>query len=291
MKISGFTIIKNAVQYDYPVVASIRSLLPLVDEMIVSIGDGQDDTEALIRAIGSDKIKIFHTVWDPALKEGGKVLAAETDKAYQHISPDADWAFYIQADEVVHEKFYPAILEAARRYKDDKRVEGLLFRYKHFYGSYDYVGDSRRWYSHEIRIIRNDKKNIQSYRDAQGFRKNDQKLRVKRIDAEIYHYGWVRHPNAQLKKLANFYTYWDGQGADARTVEEKSFFDYMQDADSLVKFSGTHPAVMQERIAQQNWQLELNPQKKKFSFKDRILYAIEKLTGKRLFDYRNYKVI
>lgn len=291
MKISGFTIVKNAVQFEYPVVESITSILPVVDEMIVSIGDGGDDTEGLIRSINSPKIKIFHSVWDPALREGGRVLAAETNKAMQHISPNADWAFYIQADEVVHERFHPAILEAAALYRDDKRVEGLLFKYRHFYGSYDYVGDSRRWYSHEIRIVRNNPGNIESYRDAQGFRINGQKLRVKKIDAEIYHYGWVRHPNAQLKKLATFYTFWDGPDAGKRSVEATEMFDYLQNADSLLPFTGTHPAVMQERIARMNWELKADISKKKFSAKDRLLYSIEKLTGKRLFEYRNYRII
>ena len=29
-------------------------------------------------------------------------------------------------------------------------VDGLLFKYRHFYGSYDYVGASDRWYAHEV---------------------------------------------------------------------------------------------------------------------------------------------
>ena len=107
MKISGFTFVKNAMKYDYPVVESIRSLLPLVDEMVIDLGDSEDDTEGLIKAIGSDKMKMFHSVWDKNLREGGKVLAVETDKAMDAVSPDADWLFYIQADEVIHEKYLP----------------------------------------------------------------------------------------------------------------------------------------------------------------------------------------
>jgi hypothetical protein len=93
MKITGFTIIRNAVMNDYPIVESISSILPVVDEMIVLMGDSQDETEKLVRSIGSPKIIIHPSVWDPSLKEGGRVLAAETDKAFQHISPGSDWAF------------------------------------------------------------------------------------------------------------------------------------------------------------------------------------------------------
>lgn len=198
MKISGFTIIKNAVINDYPIVEAIQSILPVVDEMIVSIGDSEDATEQLIQSINSPKIKIVHSVWDPSIRKGGKILAVETDKAFQHISPDTDWAFYIQGDEVMPEQYQQAVRAAAEKYKDDKRVDGLLFKYLHFYGSYDYVGDSRKWYDHEIRIIRNDK-TITAYRDAQGFRRNGKKINVKLIDAYIYHYGWVKTP-AQMKR-------------------------------------------------------------------------------------------
>jgi hypothetical protein len=290
MFITGFTIIKNAVTFDYPVVASITSVLPLVNEMIVLIGDGEDETEALIRAINSPKIKIHHSVWDDSLKKGGAVLAAETNKAFDLVPASADWALYIQADEVIHEQYHDVIRAAAEKYKNDTRVEGLLFGYTHFYGSYDYVGDSRKWYKNEVRIIRNNKK-IRSYRDAQGFRIEDRKLNVKKTGAQVYHYGWVRHPHAQSQKLATFYTYWDGPDAAKRSVEENEMFDYLSHADSLEKFAGSHPEVMKTRILEKNWNLEVSLRKKKLSFKDRILYRVEKWTGKRLFDYKNYRII
>ena len=290
MKISGFIIIKNAVKNDYPVTEAIRSILPIVDEMIVSIGDSEDDTLSLIQSIASDKIRIVHSVWDPALRKGGQVLAVETDKAFQHISPDADWAFYIQADEVVHEKYHPVILEAAKKYKDQKEVEGLLFRYTHFYGTYNYVGDSRRWYNREIRIIRNDKR-IHSYKDAQGFRKDGRKLLVKPVDAHIYHYGWVKSPKQMQEKQKNLGKFWRTDEEWQQLLSSPDVFDFNNEFDSLEKFTGTHPAVMHERIKKQNWQIELDINKKRFSFKERLLYFIEKTTGIRLFDYSNYKIL
>ncbi len=290
MKVSGFTFVRNAVKYDYPVVAAINSILPLCDEVIVSVGNSEDGTLELIQSIGSPKIKITHSVWDDSLKEGGTILAVETDKAFAHVSPDADWAFYIQADEVVHEQDYPAIRAAMQEHLDDKRVEGLLFKYMHFFGSYDYVGDSRTWYQHEIRVIRNDKR-ISSYRDAQGFRKEGQKLHVKRVNASMYHYGWVKDPATQAKKLNNSFQLYHGTNEELVSNRVPiAQFDYGE-VDSLAPFKGTHPGVMQERINKKNWQFSHDISRKKFSFKDSILYWVEKKTGKRLFDYRNYKVI
>lgn len=290
MKISGFTIIRNAILNDYPVVEAIRSILPVVDEMIVSIGDSEDDTEGLIRSIGSGKIKIVHSNWNMHLRKGGEVLAVETDKAFEHIAPDADWAFYIQGDEVIPEQYHAAILDAAKRYRDDKRVEGLLFNYLHFYGTYDYVGDSRRWYNREVRIIRNDKC-IRAYKDAQGFRKNGKKLQVKPANAWVYHYGWVKSPKKMFEKQKNVSRFWHESEADWQQWQQEDFFDFSNQYDSLQKFTGTHPSVMQDRIKRQNWNIELDTGIKRFSFKERLLYLVEKKTGRRLFDFQNYRII
>jgi hypothetical protein len=291
MKISGFTIVRNAVLYDYPVVEAITSILPVVDEMIVLVGKSDDNTEELIRSIQSEKIKIHHSVWDEHLKIGGVVLAVETDKAFQLISKESDWAFYIQADEVIHEKYHGIIRKTAALYKDENRVEGLLFNYLHFYGTYDYVADSRKWYHKEVRIIRNDK-GIQAYRDAQGFRRGVKKLKVKPVDAMVYHYGWVKNPRKMKDKLKKIQELWTDTANNPANVERRSgeIFDFSQ-FDSLKHFDSEHPVVMKNRIEEKNWNINLDISKKKFSVKEKILYWYEKKTGKRLFDFRNYKII
>lgn len=287
MKVSGFTFVKNAIKYGYPVVESISSILPMVDEMIVCLGDSEDDTEGLIRSIGSDKIKIVHSVWDNSLREGGKVLAVETDKAIAATAADSDWLFYIQADEVVHEQYHKTIQDAMQQYLNDKRVEGFLFNYHHFYGSYKYIGDGRKWYSKEIRIIRNDKK-IKSYRDAQGFRWEDnRKLNVKLLNAYIYHYGWVRSPVLMHQKTENFHMLWDGEAGKNKKISEASF-DY-SNIDSVTIFEGTHPAVMKYLVEAENWDSGIDMSKKNFkSVKHRLLYFVWKNFGWRPFEYRNY---
>ncbi len=290
MKISGFTIIKNAIINDYPVVEAINSILPVVDEMIVLAGDSSDATKKLVQSINSDKIKLFDSVWDHSLRKGGAVLAAETDKAFQLIDPESTWAFYIQADEAVHEKYHAEILKACEKYKDDAGVEGLLFKYLHFYGTYDYVGDSRRWYNREIRIIRNDK-SIHAYKDAQGFRKGRTKLKVKLIDAYIYHYGWVKSPTQMKKKMKEVSKYWNEESDNWKEFMNSEDVFNFDDYDSLEKFTGTHPSALQKRIQDQNWNVQIDLSKKHFSFKDKLLYWIEKKTGKRLFDFKNYRIV
>lgn len=289
MKVSGFTIVRNAIKYDYPVVESIRSILDLCDEMIVAVGRSEDDTLDLIKSINSPKIRIIETVWDESVRQGGKLLAIETDKAFAAISPDSDWAFYIQADEVLHEQYIHAVKAAMERWKDDKQVDGLLFNYTHFYGSYDYVGDSRKWYRKEIRIIRNDR-SISSWLDAISFRRKGEKLSVKPLEAHIYHYGWVKPPAAQQEKQRTFHKMWHDDAWMKKNISAAQEFDY-SNIDSLAKFTGTHPAVMQGRIQKKNWTFEYDPSVKKLSFKNNILHRIENISGWRIGEYKNYRIV
>jgi len=286
MKVSGFTIVRNALKFDYPVVEAITSILDCVDEMIVAVGNSEDETLVLIKSIPSPKIKIIETQWDDNLRTGGLVLSLETNKALAAISADTDWCFYIQADEVMHEKYKAIVVENMTRYKDDLKVEGLLFNYTHFYGSYQYIGDSRSWYRKEIRIIRN-LQSISSYKDAQGFRLNNRKLNVKLIDAHIYHYGWVRNPIFQQEKQKNFHKHWHEDKWLEENINQADEYDY-EKIDSLKLFTGTHPLVMNDRIQRLNWRFEFDTKRKKLNLKKRLLQWFEHLTGWRLFEYKNY---
>lgn len=290
MKVSGFTIVRNAIKYDYPVVEAITSILPVCDEFVVAVGKSEDTTLDLIKQIPSDKIRIIETVWDESLRAGGRTFAQETDKALQAISADVDWCFYIQADEILHEKYLEAVRGALLRYKDDKNVDGLLFNYKHFYGSYDYVGESWRWYRREIRVVRNEKK-IFSYKDAQGFRKKpNHKLAVKLIDATIYHYGWVKDPRTMQDKRKEWNRfYFNDQWIDAN-IPKADEFDFSQ-VDSLIKFNGTHPQVMDDRIKRKNWKFDHDLSKNKHTVKEKLKRAISRLIGYRIGEYKNYKLV
>jgi hypothetical protein len=244
-----------------------------------------------VAAIDPQKVVIIDTVWDDSQREGGRVLAAETDKAFAAIAPQYDWCFYIQGDEVLHEQYLSAVQAAMEGYANNKQVDGLLFSYRHFYGSYDYVANSSRWYRHEIRVVRNNK-NIFSYRDAQGFRKgNNKKLRVKAVDAWIHHYGWVREPGAMQAKYNNFGRYWKGDSwAEDQQKTYSGPFDYSL-VDSLERYTGTHPQVMQARIARMNWQFDRDLSYNRLRLKDRLKNLCERLFGFRPFDYKNYKKI
>ncbi len=290
MKVTGFTIVRNGIKFDYPFIESIKSVLPLCDEMVVAVGNSDDETLEMVQNIGSPKIRIIQTVWDDNLREGGRVLAVETDKAKAAISKDTDWGIYIQADEVLHEKDYAAIREAMEKNLDNKRVDGILFNHLNFYGSFDYIADSRKWQYKQIRIIRNHPA-ITSFRDAISFMKNGKRLKVKEIKATVYHYGWVKKPDAMQQKLETFHKMWHDDEWIEKNVSKVEEFDY-SNIDSLSHFTGTHPKVMHERIEKMNWEFSFDPtQGIKLTPRLRFLNWIEKNWGVEIGKFRTYKII
>lgn len=286
MKVAGFSFVRNALKYDYPIVEAIQSILPICDIFVIAVGESEDETLKLIRSVNSDKIKIVETVWDDSLREGGRVLAVETDKAFQAIPEEYDWAFYIQGDEVVHEEDLPVIRAAMEKNLNRKEIDGLLFKYRHFFGSYDYVGSSLRWYLNEIRVVRNNK-SVYSFRDAQGFRKdNDKMLNVVAIPAYINHYGWVKDPRVMQAKQENFHKLWHNDEWMEENIPKVEEFDYFSNIDTLKQFTGSHPKVMQDRIDKVNWKFNYDISFNRESFKQKAKRFLKKIGWDTT--YRNY---
>lgn len=297
MKISGFTIIKDGIKLDYPFIEAINSALPICDEYIVVVGKSDDGTREAVEAIGSPKIKIIDTIWDPELRIGGKILAQQTNMGIDAIT--GDWGLYLQADEILHENELDEIVETAQKYKDDKGVDGLLFPYRHFWG-YGHVKVSRSTYRREIRMIKNNKL-IRSYRDAQGFRKYPSleeyenghkgfKLRVKLLeDAYIHAYSHVRDPEKEIEKLKHVAQYWHNDDEIEKQFEGRKAFNYDK-VDVIIPFPlEKHPAVMQKRASSADWSFQFK--KPHFTFKGWVLHWVEKFTGWRIGEYRNYKLV
>jgi glycosyltransferase involved in cell wall biosynthesis len=314
MKISGFTMAKNTSKLYYPIKEAIESILPICDEFVVALGDcdPDDTTEELINSIGSDKIRIIHTVWDIEKYPRGMENAHQTDIAMKACT--GDWLFYLQADEVIHEQYLDTIVQKCTQRLNDPEVEGFLFRYKHFFGDYRHYNDHHGWYPYEIRIVRN-APDIHSHISAQSFRRipdfdglnyrqkeGTYKLQVEKIDAEVYHYGWVRPPQLMQAKSKSLDTIHKGEKAMEEAYQRKApVFDY-GNMNWYKEFTGTHPAVMQDFIDRFDWADELHfekgyqvsrPLMKHEKTKYRILTWIEQhlFGGRQLFGYSNWKIV
>lgn len=307
MKISGFTIIRNASQYDFPIVECITSALDLVDEFIVRYGDSTDNTEDLLRSIESPKLKLIKSDWDTSkYRVNGMIYAHETELALKECT--GDWCLYLQADEVLHESAIPVIREACRKHLANDNVEGFLLKYIHLWGDYKHYIDARHFaYPREIRIVRNSQ-DIHSWRDAQSFRvipafnrenywqkENTRKLRCILLDAQVFHYGWARDPRCMVKKQTEQRYMHNGQ----EEVRKEEFFDY-GNMNYMPQYKGSHPVAMKQRIQNMSWEKYLRydgapvDMKKKFGLKYRIINFIENNflgEGQRIGGFKNYKLV
>jgi hypothetical protein len=298
MKISGFSFTKNADTLYYPVVESIRSILPICDEFVMAVGKGSpgDRTRELISSIGDSKIRIIDTEWENMPKSNSHVFGDQTDIALDACA--GDWCFYLQSDEAVHECCLPVIRNKCTDLLSDKDVEGFLFSYKHFWGDYGHYHENHKWYPHEIRIVRN-KIGVHSWGDAQSFRLNGRKLRVVKLDAEVFHYGWVRPPALMQKKREEMErAYHDRESVDVLFAGKSPLFDYGP-MNKLPRFSGTHPETMRHWIAKMDWKDQLDYEGKSTArfnhdkFKYRMLTFLEQnvFGGRRIGGFKNYVML
>ena len=292
MKIDGFTYVRNGINMGYPFISSIKSLLPLVDEMIVVVGDSIDGTKQAIQDIGSAKITIIDTVWDENSRKSGAIFREQANIGLKKLT--GDWCFHIQADEVLMENSYEDIrryIEIANNIND---VDGLLFPFFHFWGDYKYIRNTRRTHANEIRAFKNNR-GVFSYKDSQGFRKyktnqNEKglKLNVLKTPIPIYHYSYTRNPKLMKTKSNYFHRFWHNDKWLKENTNESDF--NFNDVDKLELFESNHPKYMREFILNKDWDFVYDPSKSNMSLMDKILYRFEKIFNYRPFEYKNYKI-
>ena len=284
--ISGFTLVRNAVKLDFPVEASIRSILPICDEVVVNVGRSEDETLDLIRSIDDPKIRILETEWD--MSRRNTVLGHETLRAMRTCRNP--WGVYIQADEVLHERGAAELVRAIQQHDSDPRVEGLLVRYLHFYGGFETLATNRRWYRREVRAVRlAPELDIRPYQGAQGFRvgPDHRKIRARLTAAEMFHYGWARPVCALREKREVGRTMYPWRNADPSLP----LLDWMP---GLKPFKGTHPASARSWIESRWYDPErvIGPRRFRREFlRFYVSNVIERLTGARVFEFRNYKIV
>jgi hypothetical protein len=286
VKLSGFTIVRNAIKLDFPVEASIRSILPVCDEVVVDVGRSEDETLELVRSIRDPKLRIVEAEWD--MSRRNTVLGHETLRAMRACR--FPWGIYIQADEVLHERGAEELAGAIQRHDGDPRVEGLLVRYLHFYGGFDTIATHRRWYRREVRAVRLDPAlDIRPYQGAQGFRvgPDHRKIRARLTTAEMFHYGWARPAQALREKRELGKTMYPWRDASER-------LPLLEWIPGMRPFRDTHPAVAREWIEARRVDPDRLIAPRRFRWRFVRYYIsgwIERCTGVRVFEFRNYTLV
>lgn len=242
-RLAGITFLRNAVRLGYPFVESIRSILSIVDEFVVAVGESDDGTLEAVRAMDDQRIRVVPTVWNTSVPNGF-VYAQQTMLALYQTR--ARWVLSMQGDEVVHEEDLPKIQASIDAAEQDDRVEALTFDYLHFYGRPDILGTGSRWYRREVRLLRNSKRFIVPS-DAQCYTIIERNRRMRYPNtrasgARMFHYGWLRPTEAHLAKAIDVSPMWGGKVVPAKPYAQV-------DHKALRRFEGTHPAVAREWLA------------------------------------------
>ena len=288
MKVSGFTIVRNAERLDFPVEASIRSILPICDELVVNVGRSDDRTLELVRAIADPKLRILETDWD--FSRGEALLREETLRAMRACR--FPWGICIQADEVLHEAGAPNLRAAIESASGDPRIEGVVVRYRHIFGDPGTEAVNRRWYRREVRAVRLDASpGVAPYRDAQGFRvgPDHRKVRARLADAEMFHYGWLRSA-AALRARGEV----DRHLYPGRWVPPAEKAAVLRWFPGLRPFTGTHPATARSWVDARAHDPERVVTPPFFALEHLRFYAsnvVERVTGARPFEFRNYELL
>ncbi len=290
MKVSGFTFLRNGQRLGYPFVPSIRSILPLVDEFVIALGPCDDATESMLREIQDPKIRIIPTQWNEKIRPDYSVkgFVYGQQKSVALFNCTGDWAFYLEADEVVHETDVEKIRLAMEKHLDDERVEALAFDYLHFYGNANTIAWSPGWYRSEVRIIRNTIPAWSSEALFFNVLEGHKKARYPRAagtGATIYHYGWVRSEEQMDMKSAAVLKYWQNR------AESKA--DYRQiDPQALRLFQGAHPQVIREWLPRAEGLFQADPNHRLTSRekKHRRLMWLERTFGWQ-FNRKHYRLV
>jgi glycosyltransferase involved in cell wall biosynthesis len=277
LKISGFTFARNAVKLQYPIVESIRSILPIVDEFVIAVGAGEDDTAGLIRGIGSPKIRIIDSQWNPNVRSGGYVLAQQTNVALLNCT--GEWAIYLQADEAIHERDHARLVELMTQYREDDRVEGMLLQRISFFGDYDTVLDVHPFRNDLACRVVKPHRFVLSRGDAAGFtvhpkyKERGHRIRVVDTGLDVFHYCDVRPPAVSAAFQAEKNKLWTDEVQPANYYEKlpRSF---------LARFRGSHPSPMRERIASYDqpldlasprWRTTLTPKERRQQWRSKLI--------------------
>jgi hypothetical protein len=286
MLLSGCTVVRNAEIMGYPVVAAIQSILPIVDEYVIGVGQSDDATRALIESIADPRVRIFDSHWDTSRQSGGHILAEKTNEALDRCT--GDWCFYLQADEVVHEHDLETIRANCLEHRANRQIEALLFKYLHFYGSYSVLATSRSWYRQEVRIVRRES-GARSVGDAQSFMVKGRKPQARWSGGTIYHYGHVKPPRKMGEKHKHMYRWYHGTRFD----EAFDDFEFRQ-MYGLRRFTGSHPEVMREQVAAQDWSFEPRLDLRQWNRKDYknvLSDVVEKVLGVRIGERRKFVLL
>lgn len=262
-RLSAYSYLYQGVAFDYPFIESLQSVLPVVDELVVTYAEPCPDGtyEQLLRlAAHYPQLRLLPSrLWTaPDKPLDGSLIRQAAEEAMAACT--GDWLWHLQADEVYSNADAKKVRELVN-VSHHQDVHGFIFNVLHFYGDANTVvgpqGAAAGWYLQCVRLSRK----------GAGQHEGDAWTQslipavahgLRRTDITLYHYGHLRQAAVAEDKNRFMYSLYRADGQ-----RPAHFVRPEQTQHCLVPFDGQHPESMAPRLARQRLQSQLAARPKK----------------------------
>lgn len=256
--LAGFSYIYNGIDFDIPFIESIKSVIHIVDEFVLTECYSKDGTWEKCLKLQEEypnKIKLLRRPWVEHFSE----ISLLANWTATHIDEDIQYCMQLQSDEVIHEKDLD-ILRRLPELMNLNNKTAARWRYNHFLGNPSTTFPF--CYSELVRVI---KRGLgwQIIGDGVQYAKDGSLLppeEVLETNIQVFHYGKMKDPKKGFKKEVDFQNLFKDVGfPDPKMKEMKEklgeeYCDYVYLFESNIvdnkiqKFEDSHPLVMHEYL-------------------------------------------
>jgi len=196
-RLGGTQFVIDGLTYDYCFKESIQSMQEFCDEVVIVDAGSRDGTVEVLKTLENEKTKIIYLdreEWDSL--HGWAKLNHFSNKAIAELT--AEWNFYQQSDEVVHEKCHKSIREAV----DYGTAEAYLVSRINLWNTpYEMLNVKGNRNPCSTQVIRLAKSQYMTGGDAESIYAPASGAYLDRI--RIYHFGFVRNKEVHADKIRN----------------------------------------------------------------------------------------
>lgn len=244
--------IRNGVRLDYCFVEAIRSMLPICDQIVVSESDSDDGTKEVLHSLSQQhsQIRIVAFPW-PDPRGDTLFYPRWLNSARKHL--DTDWACYLDADEVFHEKSYSLISKVVSQGKVAK-----CYRWNFWSDAQSLIPAGECC---GVDVIRIGPRHLDFPSDYPTPESAEISALAQKVPISIMHYGFLRKRKAFFEKAKSVQRIW-ANGYDSRLeAADKDGGNWMKNPivapwiNRLDKFKGTHPEIIHDWLQERGYSL------------------------------------
>ncbi len=256
MTLHGLICVRDGIEQDYCFVEAIKSLLPVCDRVVVCDGESTDGTQQFLRSWMKLEPKLVLCVYPWPNPVGNIEFWTDwLNYARQHCA--AKRILQLDADEILDESAYPAI----RGYNNQffRQPFTLCFDRLNFYKDTRHLIPPGVCLSH--RVYRYGPQNVWLPSDGPDPRGAEWVGMGVQTGLQIFHYGYLRKPEAFFKKSRNLHKFFFGT-YDSRLAEvENEGREWMgkiqrvEWRDELIPYDGPHPKLMHGWLKERGYEI------------------------------------